>query len=85
MAFLIDEHYEYEILSGLSLFIPHTFESLFVKIKGPNNKFTVIGNIYRPPSANIKRFNELLTDQLNKLKDNNLSRDLTLIGDFNIY
>ena len=45
MAFLIDEHYEYEILSGLSLFIPHTFESLFVKIKGPNNKFTVIGNI----------------------------------------
>ena len=35
-------------------------------------------------SANIKRFNELLTDQLNKLKENNLSRDLTLIADFNM-
>ena len=84
VAFLIDEEVEYEILTDLSLFIPHTFESLFVKVKGPNNKFTVIGNIYRPPSANINRFNEHLTDQLNKLKENNLSRDLTLIGDFNI-
>ena len=84
VAFLIDEEVEYEILTDLSLFIPHTFESIFVKVKGPNNKFTVIGNIYRPPSANINRFNEHLTDQLNKLKENNLSRDLTLIGDFNI-
>ena len=31
VAFLIDEHYEYEILSGLSLLIPHIFESLFCK------------------------------------------------------
>ena len=47
-------------------------------------RLSVIGNIYRPPSANINRFNELQSDQPNKLKENNLSRDHNLIGNFNV-
>ena len=49
MAFFIDMDEDMEYNTGNhSMFIPHVFESIFVKIKISHNKYSVIGNIYRP-------------------------------------
>ena len=43
-------------IPDLSIFEPHVFESVFVKIEVTPRKFLVIGNIYRPYQANISTF-----------------------------
>ena len=59
----VDSNYSFEPINKLSVFEPHIFESQFIKLKTSKNKFSIIGNIYRPntaPKANIKRFIEIL-------------------------
>ena len=86
----VDSDLEYTVLENLSVFEPHFFESLFIKIKTNRNKFTIIGNIYRPntgPLADLKSFLEKLGDILNKIyNDPELKKceDIQLIGDFNM-
>ena len=38
-------------IPDLSIFEPHVFEFVFVKIEVTPRKFIVVGNIYRPPNA----------------------------------
>ena len=47
----IREGLSYEILEVKDQFITGVFESLWIKIKTKNNKFKIIGNIYRPNTA----------------------------------
>ena len=52
IGIFIDEKYkDYEILTDESVFIPHVYESMWVKIKMKNGPDKIIGNIYRPNSA----------------------------------
>ena len=57
----MDDRFKFEPLHDLSIFIPNVFESQFIKIETSHNKFTIIGNIYRPntgPIASVKDFNK---------------------------
>ena len=59
-----------------------SMESMFIEIDNKERKNTVIGNIYRPPNCDIKKFLnefELLTSKINKENKN-----CFLLGDFNI-
>jgi hypothetical protein len=90
VGLFIDENYEYEILDQFSVFIPNLFESIFVKIKLEKNKFTIVGNLYRPncgPQAKVSRFNEILSDLLYNIQNDPLLKKadgITLLGDYNI-
>ena len=86
----VDDNYDFEPLSNISIFEPHVFESQFIKLKTAKNKFTIIGNIYRPntaPLANIVRFNELLDEILTTIYNDPIlkkAEDVQIISDSNI-
>ena len=71
----------------ISIFIPRVFESQFIKIKTGKNKYILVGNIYRPnsaPHANIKYFNQSISDIFSKIKsDPNVKNvnEAILVGD----
>ena len=86
----VDNDLDCEILEDLTVFEPHFFESIFLKIKTGSNKFFILGNIYRPNTgqlANLRLFIErlntiiatILSDPVLKKCDN-----IQLVGDFNI-
>ena len=56
------------LIPDLTIFEPHVFESVFVKIDVTPRKFLVVGNIYRPPNADvpISEFNTKLAFILEK-------------------
>ena len=74
VGFFIDEKFaDYEILEDISVFIPHVYESLWIKIKVKNGPDKIIGNIYRPntaPLANLERSIELHNQILEQLLSN---------------
>ena len=86
----IRNHISYDPIPELSVFIPRVFESQFFKIKHGRNKYTLIGNIYRPntaPFADIKRFNLILKEILEKIKSKieyKHFKDVIICGDMNI-
>ena len=64
----VDSNYSFEPIEKIYIFEANIFESQFIKLKTSKNKFSIIGNIYRPntaPKANINRFIEIL-DQIMK-------------------
>ena len=86
----VDSKYSFEPIEKLSIFEAHIFESQFINLKTSKNKFSIIGNIYRPntaPKANIHKFIELL-DQIMKIirSDPDLKNceSVELLGDTNI-
>ena len=59
----VDSRYSFEPIAKLSIFKPNVFESQFIKLKTSKNKFSIIGNVYRPntaPLASIKSFIDIL-------------------------
>ena len=86
----VDEAFEFEPIDSISTFIPHVFESQFIKIKTSKTKFEIYGNIYRPntaPLGNIKEFNIILSNILDSIKsspDLMKAESINLVGDFNI-
>ena len=86
----MDDDLEYNKIDKLSVFEPHFFESLFIKVRTSNNKFTIIGNIYRPNKghhANLRTFSDKLAEICTLIENYpKLSRceDVQLLGDFNI-
>ena len=86
----VDSNYSYEPIDKLSVFEPHVFESQFIKLKTSKNKFSIIGNIYRPntgPQANVKRFIEILDNILQTIyldPDLKHFNSIELLGDTNV-
>ena len=86
----VDNSLSYKPLEHLSIFEPHIFESQFFKVDTPDNKFIIVGNIYRPntlPLANINRFNEILNNILNDIHNDPVldkASDIQLVSDSNI-
>ena len=86
----VKNNMDYEILDNISIFEPNFFESQFIKVITGKNKFTIIGNIYRPntgPTANLRKFIETLDEILTKINNDPELRkceDIQIMGDLNI-
>ena len=74
VGLFVDEKYkDYEILKEESVFIPHVYESLWIKIKIKNGPDKIIGNVYRPntaPLANLERSIEIHNQIIDKILSN---------------
>ena len=85
----VADNLKFEPIPELSVFIPHVFESQFIKVYTKSNKFKIIGNIYRPNTgqlASIKKFNDNLSEIIHKIRnDVDLCKsELILVGDTNV-
>ena len=76
VGFFIDRKYkDYEILTEESVFVPHVYESIWVKIKIKNGPDKIIGNIYRPnsaPKADLLRALEIHNGIIESLQNNRI-------------
>ena len=90
VGFFIDERYkDYEVLEQESVFIPHVYESIWVKIKTKDGPDKIIGNIYRPntaPLANLERSIEIHNQIIDNIlaNKNHKKCDIQIVADFNI-
>ena len=90
VGIFIDEKYaDYEILANESVFIPHVYESIWIKIKMKHGPDKIIGNVYRPntaPLADLERSIEIHNQTIdNSLSNNSHERcDIQILADFNI-
>ena len=85
----VDSSYDYEFLDDLSIFEPHVYESIFIKIKVPGKQDTILGNIYRPntaPLADLTKALEIHNSILQKIQSSAIyiKCDVTLCSDLNI-
>ena len=87
--FIDNKYKDYEILKDESVFIPNTYESIWVKIKLQNGRHKIIGNVYRPntaPLANLHQAIEIHNQILDKIQNNKLHSkcDIQIVSDFNV-
>ena len=80
---------DYEILNNESIFIPHVYESIWIKIKMKQGADKIIGNIYRPntaPRANLEQAIEIHSQILDKILNDESHRncDIQILSDFNL-
>ena len=59
-------------------------EILWLSLIIPNCKKIIIGNVYRPPQGNVKKFSENLDDLIQEIGQSNQSLEYFILGDFNI-
>ena len=90
VGLFIDSKYkDYEVLTNESVFIPHTYESIWVKIRTKTGRDKIIGNIYRPntaPRANIELAIQTHMNILEQILSNkdHAKCDIQILGDFNV-
>ena len=90
VGLFIDEKYkDYEILQEESVFIPHVYESIWIKIKMKHGPDKIIGNVYRPntaPLANLERSIEIHNQIIDKILANKSHKrcDIQILSDFNV-
>ena len=87
--FIDNKYKDYEILKEESVFIPHVYESIWVKIKIKNGPDKIIGNVYRPnsaPRADLEKALEIHNRIIENLQNNrNHSKcEIQICSDFNI-
>ena len=69
----IDSNYNYGILTDESVFIPHVYESIWIKLRIKNGQDKIIGNIYRPntaPRASLEQALQIHEEILGKINAN---------------
>ena len=90
VGFFIHEKFkDHEILENLTVFMPHVYESIWVKIKMKQGPDKIIGNIYRPntaPLANLDRAIKIHIEIINKLLADKSHKncDIQILSDFNL-
>ena len=71
--FISSNYKDYEILKEESVFIPHLYESTWVKIRTKNGQNKIIGNVYRPntaPRANLEQAIQIHINILEQILSN---------------
>ena len=58
--FIDNKYKDYEILTEESVFMPHIYESIWVKIKLKNFPHKIIGNVYRPNTAPLASLHQAI-------------------------
>ena len=89
VGIFVDQKYEYELLNVESAFVPHVYESIWVKIKIKSGPDKIIGNVYRPnsaPKADLAKSLEIHNRILDSLQnDRSHSKcEIIVCSDFNI-
>ena len=85
IAIWVDDQLEFEVLTDLSFFEEHFFESWFIKIHVEKNKFKIICNIYRPPGSDLPKFKDKFIRILEIIeRDKVLNKSSKVLGDFNV-
>ena len=84
-----DKYKDYEILEEESVFIPHVYESIWVKIKIKNGRDKIIGNVYRPntaPLANLEQSLNIHNEIIEKILNNEAHAkcEIQILSDFNV-
>ena len=60
-------------------------EILWISLTIPNCKKIIVGNIYRPPQGNVKKFCDTIDDKLEIIKNSQRNNyEIFILGDFNI-
>jgi len=75
----------YKLRDDISVFIPHIFESVFIKITNTHGNNLIIGVIYRTnsgPHADLDIFSRTLQDIMDTIQHEN--KPCVLMGDMNI-
>ena len=90
VGIFIDKKFkDYEILNEESVFEPHVYESIWVKIKMKSGRDKIIGNVYRPnsaPLANLDKALQIHNQIIEQIQSNkNHARcDIQILTDFNL-
>ena len=87
--FIDNKFKDYEILTEESIFKPHIYESIWVKIKMKNGRDKIIGNVYRPntaPLANLSKAIDIHNQIIDKIQNNRLHAncEIQIVSDFNV-
>ena len=87
--FIDNKYKDYEILKEESIFLPHVYESIWVKIKIKNGKDKIIGNVYRPntaPLANLEQALNIHSQILDQIlaNKNHAKCEIQILSDFNV-
>jgi hypothetical protein len=85
VAFFIKDNIQFKIREDISVFIPHTFESLFIEIVTPEGGKAIVGVIYRPntaPRADLDIFTSTILDIMNII--NTERKHGIIMGDMNV-
>ena len=88
-VFIDEKLKDYEVLIEESVFIPHVYESIWIKIKMKNGPDKIIGNIYRPntaPLGSLERALEIHNQIIEKIiaNQNHKKCDAQIVADFNV-
>ena len=89
VGFFVDKNLDYELLNIDSAFVPHVYESIWIKVKVKNGADKIIGNIYRPnsaPKADLERAIEIHNNILQNFQNNReFSKcEVIVCSDFNL-
>ena len=84
LLYVSDKH-SYHERQDLQVYKAKELESIFIEIDQQKGKNIIVGCIYRHPNMSVEEFNKShLTNLLRKLKKEQKSKDIYLMGDFNI-
>ena len=90
VGLFIDKKYkDYEILTDESVFEPHVYESIWVKIKMKHGPDKIIGNVYRPnsaPKASLEKAIQIHNQIIDNILANKIHAkcEIQIISDFNV-
>ena len=89
VGIFVDKKYDYEILNVESAFVPHVYESIWVKVKVKSGPDKIIGNVYRPnsaPKADLMKALEIHDKILDVLQNDrkHAKCEIIICSDFNI-
>ena len=89
VGFFVDTKFDYELLDIQSSFLPHVYESIWIKVKIKNGADKIIGNVYRPnsaPKADLDKAIDIHNNILQHFQNNReFSKcEIIVCSDFNV-
>ena len=89
VGLFVDIKLDYELLDIPSAFIPHVYESIWIKVKFKNGADKIIGNVYRPnsaPRADLEKAINIHNTILDNFQNDreNSKCEVLVCSDFNI-
>jgi len=79
----VSDSLEFKERPKLNIYESKYVESLFVEIKNGKSKNNIVGVIYRHPSSNENKFNDVLLRNLLLRLNNEKNKNIFIAGDFN--